>query len=121
METTTTAKIFPSTVSVTANIEVPTLEAAQALAAEFPKTTKVRATTLTSPIDGDYTKGSRVTGIVTFQATTASNGVNGGTNETGIRRLRSFRKALAGLGISESIETPYSNSLSADEFEEMAR
>lgn len=78
---------------------VPTLAAAQAIAALFPKSHKVRATTLTRPIGDDLSaNGTEVVGYVSFEVGLNPTGNNGGRNETGIKRYRAFRKAVDRLG-----------------------
>lgn len=76
-------------------------EADAFVAATFPKSAKVRGTSLSTfegkPGADDYR--NFVCGLVIFDADLASNGVNGGINETGLRRYRAMRKALAAAGI----------------------
>lgn len=81
----------PTFVNVRA--ELPTIEAAREFAALFPRAAKMRAEEVsTGPGRPDYA-------IVSVTITTAANGVNGGTNETGIKRLAGIRRAAAKHGI----------------------
>lgn len=60
--------------------------------AQFPKSLRIRLTTLTRPADGSYRNGSEVVPAAAIHASLLADGVNGGRNETGIARAR---KALA--------------------------
>jgi hypothetical protein len=82
-----------------------TVEAAREIAALFPKSMKVRATTLTSYATGEAV----VTGIICFRAGLRSDGVNGGRNETGIKRYRSLVAKLAKHGFSTEYVAQWSN------------
>lgn len=70
-----------------------TVAEAQAIAALFPKSVKVRATEFTTHRKGQYHENF-VLGYVHLPfVQLATNGVNGGRNETGLKRLRSFYQA----------------------------
>jgi hypothetical protein len=71
------------------------VNAARELAAKFPKSTKVRQTILSNSNKDERWED----GVVSFRANLLADGVNGGCNETGIRRYRAFRKAAAKLGL----------------------
>lgn len=73
--------------------------AAADLVAEFPRYVKAQASTLSTfeRVDGVYYNFTLP--IVVFHARLAADGVNGGVNETGLRRLAGFRKTLDRLGI----------------------
>lgn len=84
--------------AVQAHAVVATLADAEAIAAQFPKSHKVRATTLSRPIGGDLRNGTEVVGYVEFGVRlTATRGNE--RNETGIRRYWAFRKAAGKLGL----------------------
>lgn len=72
---------------------------AAAIAAEFPKYVKAVATTVATfrVEDGDYFSFSEPT--VVISAKTAADGVNGGVNEAGVRRIAAARKTIERLGI----------------------
>ena len=73
------------------NAELPTKADAAEFAAQFPKSAKVFAGLL-------YTEnGTR--GWASAQASLVSDGVNGGVNETGLRRYRTIVKTAERLGI----------------------
>lgn len=100
--------------SVGASMIVETVEEARALAASFPKSTKVRGGSLsTRTRDGEPV----VVGYVKFNANLVANGVNGGVNETGMKRYRSFRKHVAALGHPIEWGTRYSNGIDEQTFE----
>lgn len=89
---------------VRASISFDTVEQRDAIAAEFPKFTKVRATTLSGvgtapqrPMNGRVTRDLP---MLTFDAVLAANGVNGGTNEAGLKRLAAFDRTIAKLGLT---------------------
>lgn len=89
---------------------LPTREDAIAFVAQFPRSTGLRATTLSSA-DGTY-------GYVTGSARLWADGVNGGRNEAGIKRLRSTLKAANKLGIPVVYRAWWGNSYpDMDEFE----
>jgi hypothetical protein len=95
---------------VTVRATVPTFTDAYEIATQFPQLVKLGATTLHT-----YEKGEcEEFGYLYFDAKLKANGINGGVNETGLKRYRSLRKHLARLGYSISYVAPYGNSY-ADE------
>lgn len=74
-----------------AHINVETYEAAQELAARFPKFTRVHA----HHLGGD----SAYKGTVSFRVALSANGANKGRNETGNHRIKAFLKACREMGI----------------------
>jgi hypothetical protein len=72
--------------------DFPTIEAATAFVAQFPKTTKMFTFTVHTSEGGKYY------GVAT-RANLASDRNNGGINETGLRRYQAVTKAAAKLGI----------------------
>lgn len=96
-------------------MEVPTLAEATEIAALFPKVCKVQAHTMSHARDG---KVGHV-GVVCADAKLRSDGVNGGINETGIRRYNSLRKACAklNLGVTFSADWACNTYQSLAEFE----
>lgn len=95
---------------IKASIEVASVADAKALAAQFPKAIGLRALRLL----GGPTEAS---GIVEFQARISADGVNGGTNEAGIKRYRSFRKHLDRHGIEVNWRMRYANAWTEAELE----
>lgn len=102
-----------------ARVIVPTAEDAQAIAAQFPKSAKVRASSISGYFKGDTTEGAYSSdpdaalathGYVHIEIVLQSNGVNGGVNETGIKRYRAFRKHCARLGFIVEYKADGSNS-----------
>lgn len=89
---------------------VATEEEARAIAARFPKSAGIKATTLTSHNGG----ATLVQGYLRMGVRLVSDGVNGGVNETGLRRYRSFRRAAEKLGLDVEYTTPYSNSYATE-------
>jgi hypothetical protein len=77
---------------VTALVE--DLAAAQAIVAQFPKSAGIWATECREYL----ATGTKVWGYVSGRAALAKDGVNGGKNETGIKRYRSLAKAADKLG-----------------------
>lgn len=71
--------------------EFPTFEDAAAFAALFPKSHKMQATTL------GKSDGTRV-GYIRHYAWLAADDVNGGTNETAIKRYRALSRKIEALG-----------------------
>lgn len=86
-----------------ARIEVPTIEEAQALAARFPKSLRVKGSGICDGLGKSW-------GVVKLEASMSPDGVNKGANETGIRRVRGFFKACAKLGIVLEYSRFYGNS-----------
>lgn len=75
---------------------VPTVEDANQVAAEFPKSLRVGAVRYA----GDqWTPGShRSYGFVRFQVFLTANDANGGVNEGGVKRYQSFMRHVERLG-----------------------
>lgn len=69
-----------------------TLQAARDLADRFPKYVKAYACPVSAHRETDYA-------MVRIRAKLAVDGVNGGANETGMKRLRAAEKVLAAAGI----------------------
>lgn len=126
--------------SAKVDLEFYTLEDAQAFAAQFPKSWKVKSWTCSSDelqvtqrfgsTDGFTIEpstissrwGGRITyGIVALQCKLATDGVNGGRNEAGIKRYRAFTAKLAELGIELKADTSYSNAATLEQVEEVTR
>lgn len=75
--------------------DLATREEAEALLALFPKSAKGRVTHVSGfnlPAEGVF--------VVKFEARLAADGVNGGTNETGVRRYRSIIRSAAKAGLA---------------------
>lgn len=103
--------------AVNARLHLPTKADAERVAAMFPKSTKVRAVTLsthTGSLTGDDYRSVEL-GTVYFHAGLAATGVTGERNETGLRRWRSFKRTAAKLGMALEYVRPYGNSLSDDD------
>lgn len=79
--------------------------AAAEIVAQFPKSVGLVATTCTR-----HEGTAEVCGYVSMSAKLATDGVNGGKNETGIKRYRSLRKHLARLGHTVEYRADASNS-----------
>jgi hypothetical protein len=75
-----------------------TVEAATAFVAQFPKSVKMFTCTVSTSEGGKYY-------LVNTRANLTSNGINGGINETGLRRYQAVVKAAAKLGV-EIVCTP---------------
>jgi hypothetical protein len=91
---------------------------AEAIAALFPKSLRVKGTTLWGHEHNDT--GEFVSwscGYVKFLADFRANGVQGAANETGAKRVASFLRKAAQLGYSTTWTQPYSNALTRDEFD----
>jgi hypothetical protein len=69
---------------------------AEAFAFRFAKSLRVRKTTLSADYEGAW----KQYGYVTFEACLGASNVNGGVNETGMKRIRGFFKALANMSIT---------------------
>lgn len=82
---------------------VATLEDAQAIVAQFPKSAGLRAATLYGDPEGR-------TGFVSLTVKLAANGVTGERNETGVKRLRSFLKKAEALGLAVEYRANAANS-----------
>lgn len=101
--------------AVGANITMVTdnIDAAIAVASMFPKSCKVRATKLFG--------ADSVRGYVEFQVHLYENGVNGGVNETGIRRYKTLMKHCAKWGVPVVMaERRYANAFESIEAFEIA-
>lgn len=119
-----TGEIFAATIT----LDFYTVADAQAFAAEFPKSWKVKPCSLSttelyvterygstegftivpSSIESRY--GGNITqGTVQQRAELQADGVNGGRNETGIKRLKAFTAKLAEMGIELEATTSYRN------------
>lgn len=107
--------------------QVADLATAQKLAARFPKSAGVKATTLSTFVkdaDGnpvpDPVTGCQyqhiTLGLVYVQGKLSADGINGGRNEAGIKRFRSFERAAAKLGHSVTYSTSNPHDLTADQF-----
>jgi hypothetical protein len=90
--TPTVAHVFATAASVEAVVYVADPQAAVEFAATLPKGIKAKASTLTY---GD----NRKVGWVSMRAVLEANGVNGGRNETGVKRVQAFRRAMAKAGL----------------------
>jgi hypothetical protein len=77
---------------------------AQAIAALFTKATKAKGTYCSTyhRYDGVYYNFAE--GIIGFTAKLAADGVNGGVNETGLKRWAAFQRQCAALGIELEIQ-----------------
>jgi hypothetical protein len=91
---------------VTFSLRVESVERAREIAAQFPKSYKVRGTSVTSYADGH----PRVSGYVGWSRRLNPNDVNGGANETGIAAYHRMIAKLDQLGYDVEWATPYSNS-----------
>lgn len=108
-----TAEIWASHrggIPVTIEISIYTvnLEAAHKVAARFPASAGVRATTITHYPDQG---GKPVThGLVHSRIKVSADGrTRGAVNETGIRRYRAIRKVVDQIGIPVEYVTPFRN------------
>lgn len=127
MEFTVRATAFQIRVSA----ETDTLAQAQELAAAFPKSAKVKATTLSTYVQDEHgnpipdpvtgRKYQHITkGYVAFYAKLEADQANGGRNEAGIRRYRSFARTAEHLGHSVRYDAAgATNSLTAEQFAEL--
>lgn len=86
---------------------------AEALAAEFPKSAKVKVVTLSTHTPGDFSDAFDVP-TLRFRADLRSNGVNGGVNETGLRRYRSLRRTIEKLGLAVEWTATSNNSYATE-------
>lgn len=114
---------------------VETRDAAREIAGQFPKSAGLRAGTLSTTLDSlrertpdvaarvehraDPREVTMEVGYVSITVKLAADGVNGGTNEYGLRRFRSFLRTCQRLGYATQYTTPYSNSLSAAEYQRL--
>lgn len=119
------AQATPWNVKATLYVETP--EQARAIAARFPKAAKVRASTVSAwvgyldGVEWEPDLDNAVFGTVGIDAKIAADGVNGGRNETGIKRLATFRRAAERLGYDVVYRPPGTAAqgwLTEDEYEE---
>lgn len=87
-------RYYGTETTFSAAAEVPTAEDAQMIAAQFPKSARVKATTL------DKRPGGRTerVGLVTFGVKFTSTAVTGEENEAGAKRVRAFVQRARALG-----------------------
>lgn len=78
----------------------------EAFLANFPKSSKVFLTTLSTQREGKSVSLPYLSGHGSF----VSSGVNGGKNETGIKRLHSILKAAHRAGVEIEYTISFSNS-----------
>lgn len=107
-----------STCGADVYLHVPTAEDALELAARFPKSLRVRATTLSyANAEGQWTR----CGLVHLHVSTVANATTGEANEAGVKRLRSFftHAARQGLRIPYLVDL-YSNSLTTEQAADLA-
>lgn len=95
---------MPQAVQFTAKVD--TVEQAREIAAQFPKSYKVRGSSLASYATGETVE----TGIVTWNRRLNPNDSNGGTNEAGIAAYHRMVAKLDQLGYDVEWATPYANS-----------
>ena len=93
--------------------ELPTVEAAREFVTLFPKSVKMFAATL---YKADHTVG----GWATTRGNLVSDGVNGGLNETGLKRYQAVLKAAAKLGLQIEYAIDAKNSYATREAFEQA-
>jgi hypothetical protein len=123
-----TFRVAASEWAIEATLEVDTPEEAREIAASFPKSAKVHGQTLHTYVadenghailDSEGCHQTLYHGWVSFHAKIKADDVNGGRNETGIRRYRSFSKAAEKLGFAVEYDAnAFGNSLSVEELEE---
>ena len=89
--------------SATVGAQVTDLETAKEIAALFPKMVGLTATTLSGSREGN-------TGYLHFSVKLAKDGVNGGKNETGIKRLQRLLAVAAKNGLAVEYVANFSNS-----------
>jgi hypothetical protein len=77
-------------VHVTASAVAGTREQANEIAKTFPKSLGVKASTLGGVFDGKF----EARGYLTVDALLSKNGTNGGVNESGLKRIRSFLRRV---------------------------
>jgi hypothetical protein len=121
-------KTFRSTLDsfrIEAVLYLQTKEEAEAVVAQFPKSYGVKASTFATPRpeefgfeatdhNGNERARNTVLGSVIIDAIVRPDGVNGGINESGIKRIKSFLKKAAELGYMVEYDDKYWN---ADEAE----
>lgn len=84
---------------------LPTVADAVEYAAQFPKSYRMHATTLTTYSDADPSRWFEL-GYVAMQVSFRSNGVTGERNETGARRCRQVLAKAAALGLPVEYDRP---------------
>lgn len=95
-------------------------ELAREIAATFPKSVKMRGGAV-GGAGPDYRNpdGSRRDrGYLRLQLRLRKDGVNGGVNEAGIKRLRSALKTIEKHGYSVEYKTSYANSVTRERLDE---
>lgn len=98
-----------------ASIDFETIEQRTAFVAMFPKSIKVHATECGGLIDGTY-KAWPVATIVVHLTADAN---NGGTNETGLKRIQKFVAIAIANGYEIEHNKCYKNSLTDAEFNQL--
>lgn len=103
--------------------EPSTREDAQAIAAMFPKSLRVKGTTL-STFDHDLRDRTGeyrnfTVGFVAIDVKLTATEVTGSENETGIKRFRSFLKNCEKLGFEVEYKRTFGNSLTEQEAREV--
>lgn len=83
----------------------------EVIMSKFPKSAGLKRTTLTRPINNDYLNGSETVPYISGYADFRKNGVNGGVNEAGIKRIRTLLKAAEKAGISVMYQATCTNSI----------
>lgn len=113
-----TASEHEGSINLKASATVETREDAQALAAQFPKSLRIKASCLSTYDKAHYEKTgeyiNEIKGYVVIQVSLRSTGVTGEYNETGAKRWDSFKRNCSKLGIELEYAQPFSNSLPAD-------
>jgi len=87
--------------------ECETVEAAEAFAAQFPKSLRVNGTRL-AKMDGSQG------GAVSFRANFRSNKTTGEANEASFKRVRNFVKACDKIGVELVRDMTFKNSIDRD-------
>jgi hypothetical protein len=78
---------------------------AESFAAQFPKACGMKASEVAYWENGE----KKIYGSITVKAKLGSDGINGGTNETGLRRIKSLHHACSKLGIALTMHRTYAN------------
>jgi hypothetical protein len=87
------------------SIVVPTVDDAKQLASLFPKSLRVRSTRFTTD---QWTPGQHnAYGYVELDVRLIGDDANGGVNETGVKRYRTFTRKLAELGYTLAWDGTY--------------
>jgi len=87
--------------------ECESVEAAQAFAAQFPKSVRVHGTRL-------YLMDGSLVGGVSFEANFRSNKTTGEANEASFKRVRNFVKACDKIGVELVRDMSFLNSIDCD-------